>query len=374
MATVTIKGTYYHRTGWVNSNWSRMLTAHDTAEPTALSSGLFDGTFNVQITEIAESQLWTAEAGNTVEDTFTVPAGVTEIQIECYGGGGNIDFPTNPGGGGGYARAKRAVTPGDEMTVEIFYPGTGPRVYEPTFLWSIEGGGNTGPLGVSGSIAIDDFNFYDTVFHKGGDSGSPNAGDPTDNGIGGGGGGAGSISDGANGEDASGDIGGAGGAGGGGLAGAGGKGADKLGEGDPGTSTGGGGGGGMTGVVGGGAAIIISWFTPASEWFPPSDDTYRQEAHDVGDARGNQESDGSNFLFRGNYIHPDVTVVTINDTSIPNGQLYYAGSNDSFTTGSPLEPGAISRHSLEILSSDDLAALLGVSEDDEVTVVLDDGT
>ena len=373
MAAVTIEGTYYHRTGWVASNWSRMETAHGSL------SGLIQGTFNVQITGVATgdagSQTWT---GGSIGDlSWFVPTGVTRIKIECYGGGGNVDFPYEPGGGGGYAKAMRNVTEGDEIIIECYHPGTGPRVHDPDFTWAIEGGGNIGPFGSTGMINIDDGNFEEVITYKGGDAGSPSAANPEEEALGGGGGGAGPDGDGMNGGDATGSTGGSGGASGGGLAGAGGKGADLGGDGDNGSDAGGGGGGGVSNSsTGGYAAVVISWgasIEPASTWTPPDDDTYRQSAHDAGVTGGNQYSNGSDFLFKGNYIHPGVTINKINGNSI-GGSLYYAGSPDSFTTGSPLEPGAITRDSLEILSSSDIASTLGVTGGETITVELDDGT
>lgn len=53
MLTV-VQGTYYHRTGWVASNWDRMLVAHDTNDPHILDTnvGYYHGTFNVQISSL----------------------------------------------------------------------------------------------------------------------------------------------------------------------------------------------------------------------------------------------------------------------------------------------------------------------------------
>lgn len=56
--------------------------------------------------------------------TWTVPAGVTEIMVEMWGagGGGSINFG---GGGGAYNRIIREVTPGEVLTFDIGLGGTG---------------------------------------------------------------------------------------------------------------------------------------------------------------------------------------------------------------------------------------------------------
>ena len=60
--------------------------------------------------------------------TYTVPAGVTSITVKAWGAGGGGGAGTNgsgtggSGGGGGYAKAVIAVTPAENLTVEV---GTG---------------------------------------------------------------------------------------------------------------------------------------------------------------------------------------------------------------------------------------------------------
>lgn len=70
----------------------------------------------------------------------------------------------------------------------------------------------------------------------------------------------------------------------------------------------------------------------ASSWIPQFDNVYRQQAHEVGIDRGNTFSNGSDFLFYGNYINPDVSIITIQGYPLSNGQLYYAGSLDTFSS------------------------------------------
>ena len=67
----------------------------------------------------------------TATGSFTVPAGVTSITVECWGagGGGGGASTTNPcagggGGGGSYARSIISVTPGNSYTVTVGTAGT----------------------------------------------------------------------------------------------------------------------------------------------------------------------------------------------------------------------------------------------------------
>lgn len=62
----------------------------------------------------------------TASGTFTVPAGVTEVEVEVWGGGGGSSASsgagvfTNGAGGGGYARKRvRGLTPGGTVAVTV---------------------------------------------------------------------------------------------------------------------------------------------------------------------------------------------------------------------------------------------------------------
>ncbi|MDO9501379.1 hypothetical protein [Falsiroseomonas sp.] len=63
--------------------------------------------------------------------TFVVPAGVFEVDVEVWGPGGGGSGSTNGvadgfgGAGGGYARRRVAVTPGQSISVTIGAPGGG---------------------------------------------------------------------------------------------------------------------------------------------------------------------------------------------------------------------------------------------------------
>lgn len=87
----------------------------------------------------------------TSSGTFTVPSGVTSIDIFCVGGGGAAGgyytkkrTPAGSGGaGGGYTATKKgyAVTPGQKFTVTI---GAGGSTYKPTSYSDTTAGGTGG--------------------------------------------------------------------------------------------------------------------------------------------------------------------------------------------------------------------------------------
>lgn len=110
-------------------------------------------------------------------------------------------------------------------------------------------------------------------------------------------------------------------------------------------------------------------FEIGNQLTPANDTTHRINAHNDGLSR--DFSDGSDFLWHGNYVHPDYTVCSINGVSIPDGILYYAGSPSSFS--SPPTPGSILRNFLEVMSTADIASLVGISFNDEVEIVVVDG-
>jgi hypothetical protein len=74
--------------------------------------------------------------------TYTVPAGVTSIQVECYGAQGGGDMGASAGGNGGYVSADLIVTPGQVLNVFVGGQGalaTSNTVYTPG---GYNGGGN----------------------------------------------------------------------------------------------------------------------------------------------------------------------------------------------------------------------------------------
>lgn len=88
----------------------------------------------------AQAQLSPAVTpGSTATNgTWTCPAGVTQVQVECYGGGG--------GGGGGNGSQGGAGGGGGEYACEIAYP----VVPGNTYPYTIDTGGAGGPQGQAG--------------------------------------------------------------------------------------------------------------------------------------------------------------------------------------------------------------------------------
>lgn len=189
---------------------------------------------------------------------FTVPAGVTQITVECWGGGGNGGARTSNGiagggGGGAYARKLVTVTPGN-YTVTV--GSSGQDSWFGTNSTVLAKGGST-PIGnvttgASGGAAAGSIG--DIVFSGG--NGASSGG-----GISGGGGSSAGNS--ANGNNAATGAGGAAPTGGG-------KGADGIsnkGTGNAGNNPGGGGSGGYqngTGGTGGAGApgqVIITYYS-----------------------------------------------------------------------------------------------------------------
>lgn len=221
---------------------------------------------------------------STPTNTFTVPAGVTQVTVEAWGGGGAgggcSSLARSTGGGGGtYTKAVSvSVTSGQIITVTVGAGGTGvsdnnggtggTSIFASTVPVSAIGGnggsknGNATPLNGLGAVAVAGITF------NGGAGGAGNA--TTSNGgtSGGGGGGGGSMSSGA--APTSGTNAGIGGSGSGGN---GAVGTSTSGNGTNATALSGGGSGGRNGSNGGnisnraggnGAAgqVIISYVSP----------------------------------------------------------------------------------------------------------------
>jgi hypothetical protein len=193
---------------------------------------------------------WATEEVFTTSGTWTVPAGVTSVDVEAWGGAGNGSTRTGWGGGGGGGGAYAAttgigVTPAAEISYVVGGIATN-STWDSTVV--VADAGNTGSSevgGLGGTVAAS----TGTTRFKGGDGGNGiNIGDPS----GGGGGSAGP--DGAGNDGADGDFDG-GGVGGSGDAGSGGAGGSSP-SGTGGSSTEGGGGAGGadnagTGGIGG---------------------------------------------------------------------------------------------------------------------------
>lgn len=197
--------------------------------------------------------------------TFTVPAGVTSVTVECWGAGGGGSTRTSGGrggggGGGAYATSIFPVTPGN-YNITVGTGGSGSTAGGNTSFGTnlvVAAGGNSGvnnsaTAGSGGNIAAS----TGTIRYEGG-----NGADGGALWSGGGGGGAGSTGAGGN---ASGATAGTGTSLNGGN---GGTGINTNANGNPGSSYGGGGGGARrtSGTQIGGAGsdgyLVVSWTTP----------------------------------------------------------------------------------------------------------------
>ena len=209
-------------------------------------------------------------------DTWTCPAGVTSVTVECWGGAGRggarisgSDVALAGGGGGAYSRKVIAVSPGTTYNLRVGAGSTstspgGDSWFSNSAIVMAKGGGSVGDnsntvgLGGSGTASIGDFTL------DGGNGARGSGG----NYGGGGGSSAGTLNQGlftnTTTQQRSGAIAPAGG-------GNGGTGAEAGTEGSDGNHPGGGGGGGYragnytTQDPGNGAPgqVIISWTTPA---------------------------------------------------------------------------------------------------------------
>lgn len=214
----------------------------------------------------------------TSNGTYTVPAGVYSIIVECWGaGGGGGSSNTNGGqaraggggGGGGYSYSVVSVTPGNNYNVVVGTGGSGGTngagsaggnsTFNATTVLARGGsGGGRGGNGSAGPGAT--AGTGSTTYTGGNGAGGANA-----TGSGGGGGGAGS---GGNGGNASGTTGGSGTASNGGNGGAGRSGSSAAGN--NGNNYGGGGSGGyatagtpeQAGGNGANGYVVITWAVP----------------------------------------------------------------------------------------------------------------
>jgi hypothetical protein len=121
-------------------------------------------------------------------ETYTVPAGVTLIQIETWGaegGTGTYNGVTPPTGLGGYAIGNLSVTPGDVLNVYVGGQGVSAGA------GGFNGGGQSGSqYGASGGGASDvriaPYTLIERVIVAGGAGGSAFGSSPTQGGAGGG--------------------------------------------------------------------------------------------------------------------------------------------------------------------------------------------
>ena len=214
-------------------------------------------------------------------NTWTCPAGITSVRVDCWGSGGGGATCTNGqygggGGGGAYAGSQIAVTPG--VTYTYFVGGGAGVGYDGTNTWwntntVISAGGKKGtagnPLGTGGLGGTNTDCTGDVKYYggQGGQGGFSGTGAPSYGG--GGGGSAGNASVGDNAATPYQNSSGAGGTVGGGNGGGGGMVFDSITQYNPGAVgnvPGGGGGGGVyisshneAGAAGANGQVKISW-------------------------------------------------------------------------------------------------------------------
>src|SRR5690606_30344361 len=69
--------------------------------------------------------VWAQEATFTTSGTWTVPTGVTTIEVAVTGAGGNGAINgSGGGGGGGYASGTYTVTPGSVLIISVGTAGS----------------------------------------------------------------------------------------------------------------------------------------------------------------------------------------------------------------------------------------------------------
>lgn len=221
---------------------------------------------------IAQTQTFTASG------TFVVPAGVTSVTVQAWGGGGagggctNQSRATGGGGAGGsYTNSTVSVTPGASYTVTVGNGGLGASAANGGSGGTSSFGALVTAIGGAGGTRGDNVNLNGPgatatvgVTRNGGAGGTGDATASVSGTSGGGGGGAGSTGNGGN---SPGTTGGSGGTGGGG---AGADGTNNSGNGTAATALSGGGSGGRSGNTGtnrtGGdgfrGQVIVTWACP----------------------------------------------------------------------------------------------------------------
>jgi len=107
------------------------------------------------------------------------------------------------------------------------------------------------------------------------------------------------------------------------------------------------------------------------EWRPPRDEFFRLFARNRGRLLDRAYHNGGDFLWNGNYIHPELQVTKIHGQEIA-GLVYYAGV-DTWTFNDNRAPERISRQSLEIISKTKITEVLQLDDSNigcEVEVVI----
>jgi len=143
-------------------------------------SCIFSSTIHAQVTTFAFTG---------AVQTYTVPAGVTAIQIECWGAQGGtgtgFDGVEGTGGLGGYSIGELVVTPG--QILEVYVGGAGDMFGPGGFNGGGQAGTNYGAAGGGGSdVRVTPYGFGDRVIVAGGGGGGAFGSYGNPGGIGGG--------------------------------------------------------------------------------------------------------------------------------------------------------------------------------------------
>ena len=252
------------------------------ASPSAVSvswSAQHWSTANLSILSLKPRATASESFTTTGDQTWTVPAGVTEVVAECWGAGGRggnaqavVQGRAGGGGAGAYARKTIAVTPGTTINLHVGAAGstaeaswfvdaaTVKAAYGQRGRGYLDADYGVGGIGGLASDSIGDLKY-----------GGGNGGTTTASGGGGGGGSAGRQGEGGvggNTPNSDGGIAGVAGSDGGAAGGAGHNGGSGAGDGYPGVLYGGAGGGagqpifgGYTGGVGKQGKIVLNYVT-----------------------------------------------------------------------------------------------------------------
>ncbi len=107
-------------------------------------------------------------------------------------------------------------------------------------------------------------------------------------------------------------------------------------------------------------------------WNPPDDERHRRASHKRGIA-GTGGEIGAGLLANGNYIHPQIQVLSINGIQA-EGRLYFPGISDTVWRGNDAVWGTLAPVGrIEIISKTRLRTLLGIGSDEVVEVEVELG-
>jgi len=101
---------------------------------TQLITGLAPGVSGTDAINLTQAQSLVASFATLTAyqsagtNSFAVPAGITKIKVEVFGGGGGGGSGASGGGGGAFALATLAVTPGESLIIVTGIGGTGGAV------------------------------------------------------------------------------------------------------------------------------------------------------------------------------------------------------------------------------------------------------